>query len=190
VTATFTLRPHDTGLVLVDIQERLCAAMSEREVNRAIRNWAALAEMAGRLRLPVAVSEQYPKGLGRTLPLLREILGKVSPPPRFVDKLDFSCCAVPLFEQFVLGSGRHSWLVAGMETHISVFQTVRAMRERSLNVHVVADAVLSRKKADWRTGTALIGQLGAVLTSTETALFDLIARAEGETFDALSKLVR
>lgn len=185
-----TLRPADTGLVLVDVQEKLCAAMPDAYIDRAIRAWVALTEMACRLRLPVAVSEQYPKSLGRTLPLLREILGKVTPPPRFVDKVEFDCTQVPLFEQFVMESGRRTWLVAGLETHVGVFQTVRGMRERHCSVHVVADAVLSRRKADWRIGISLMSQTGAVVTSTETALFDLVGRAEGDLFRALSKLIR
>ena len=184
------LSPTDTGLILVDIQERLASSMPEAPLEKTLRNWAALAEIGARLHLPVAVSEQYPKGLGHTLPLLREVLGKTTPPPRFVDKLDFDGMRVPLFEQLVMSSGRRSWIVAGMETHVCVFQTVRGLRERGFHVHVITDAVLSRKKQDWRIGLSLMGQAGAVLTSTEAALFDLIGRAEGDHFKALSKLIR
>src|SRR5579871_515740 len=120
------LVPSDTGVLLVDAQEKLTAAMPPEVVARAMRNWAAVVEMAGRLRLPVAVSEQYPKGLGPTLPALREMLGKLAPPPRFVEKLDFSACGVPLFDQYVADSGRRTWLACGMECHVCVYQSVRA----------------------------------------------------------------
>ncbi len=184
------LTAADTGLVLVDLQEKLLAAMPEPLVPRALRNWSALVEMAGRLRLPVAVSEQYPKGLGPTVPALREMLGKLSPPPRWLEKLDFSCVGVPLFDQYVADSGRRTWLVAGMETHVCVYQTARALLGRGYRVQVVADACFSREKSNWRTGLRLLDDAGAVVTSTETALFDLVKRAEGDTFKALNRLVK
>ena len=188
--APLELRPDNTGLVLVDIQERLCAAMPSAEVARASRSWIALIEMAGRLRLPVAVSEQYPKGLGPTLLMIREVAGKLSPPPRFVEKLDFSCCDVPLFAQYVEDSGRRNWIIAGMETHVCVYQTARGLRQRGLEVHVASDAVLSRTRANWEVGLGLMERAGCVISSTEAALFDLVRRAEGEQFKALSRLIR
>ena len=175
---------------MIDPQERLVAAMPTEVVDRAIRNWASLLDMTCRLQCPILVTEQYPKGLGRTLPLLREILGKVTPPPRYVEKLHFSACAEPLFEEFVTTVGRRTWLVAGMEAHVCVMQTVRGLRERGFEVHVPRDAVVSRHKWDWRAGLGLMERMGAVATSTETALFDLVGRAEGAHFKALSKLIR
>jgi nicotinamidase-related amidase len=185
------LRPerHDTGLVLVDIQEKLAAAMPHSVLERAVRRWVSLIEMAAVLKLPVAISEQYPKGLGRTLPVLREAAGKVMPPARYLEKVEFSCCEAPLFEQF-LGSGRRTWIVCGMETHICVYQTVRGLLSRGYQTHVPLDACLSRHKLDWQMGSSLMGRLGAVMTTTETVLFDLVRRAQGEEFRALSRLVR
>jgi nicotinamidase-related amidase len=187
---SLALHAGSTGLVLIDVQERLVAAMPTDVVDRAIRNWTSLLDMAGRLRCPILVTEQYPKGLGRTLPVVREILGKVMPPPRYVEKIDFSACAEPLFMESVTAVGRRTWLVAGMETHVCVMQTVRGLRERGFEVHVPRDAVVSRHKWDWRAGLGLLERMGAVVTSTETALFDLVGRAEGEHFKALSRLIR
>jgi nicotinamidase-related amidase len=184
------LFPNDTGLVVVDVQERLLAAMPEPEQGRAMRNWASLIEMAGRLRLPVAVSEQYPRGLGQTVPALREMLGKLSPPPRFFDKLEFSCCEVPDFAQVVRGAGRSTWIVVGMECHVCVYQTVRGLLDRGLRVHVPCDGVLSRTKQNWKVGLALMDEAGATVTSTETALFDLVKRAGTDEFKAVSRLVK
>lgn len=183
------LDPIDTGLVFIDCQIKLAQAMPSEVLGRAVRNWIALAEMAKRLKLPVAASEQYPKGLGPTLPVLGEALGRVMPPVRWLEKLDFSCCESPLFQQF-LDNGRRTFLVCGMETHVCVYQTARAMAARGLTVQVVADACLSRTKANWRTGLALLGHAGVVVTSTEAALFDLVKRADGESFRALSKLIK
>jgi isochorismate hydrolase len=185
------LRPerNETGLVIVDVQERLAGAMPVEILELAVRRWIALIEMAALLKLPVAISEQYPKGLGPTLPVLKEAISKVMPPARYMEKLDFSACESPLFDQF-LGTGRKTWIVCGMETHICVYQTVRGLLSRGYDVHVPMDACVSRRKLDWQMGSSLMGRLGAVMTTTETVLFDLVKRAQGEEFRALSKLVK
>jgi isochorismate hydrolase len=180
---------HDTGLVIVDVQERLAAAMPNDIMNLALRRWVALCEMAAVLKLPVAISEQYPKGLGPTVPLIKEAVAHVMPPARYLEKIDFSACESPLFDQF-LGAGRKTFIVCGMETHICVYQTVRGLLQRGYRVQVPVDACVSRRKLDWQIGTSLMSDLGAVMTSTETILFDLVKKAEGEEFRALSKLVK
>ncbi|HEY7958144.1 MAG TPA: isochorismatase family protein [Polyangia bacterium] len=184
-----TIDRAEAGLVLVDIQVKLAAAMPKPIFDRALRNLIALTEMAGRLKLPVAVSEQYPQGLGRVLPVLKEAVDKVLPPARYLEKLDFSCCEAPLFDQF-LGGGRKTWIVCGMECHICVYQTVRGLLARGFKVHVPVDAVVSRQKHNWKVGLGLMERAGAVITSTETVLFDLIGRASGEEFRALSRLIK
>jgi nicotinamidase-related amidase len=189
MSAATEIDRNDVGLVLVDAQERLAGAMPEAVLSAAVRRWVSLVEMAALYKLPVAVSEQYPKGLGQTLPVLREALVKVMPPARYLEKITFSCCDAPLFDQF-LGGGRNTWIVAGMETHVCVYQTVRGLLARGYRVHVPIDAVVSRTKLDWRAGVGLMERLGAVVTSTETVLFDLVRRAEGPEFRALQKLVK
>ena len=114
---------------------------------------------------------------------------KVMPPTRWLEKLDFSCCETPLFQQF-LANGRRTFVVCGMETHVCVYQTVRAMVARGLRVHVPGDACVSRTEANWKVGMELMTRAGAVPTSTEAVLFDLVKRAEGENFRALAKLVK
>ncbi len=188
-SSSLVLDPADTCLVIVDCQVKLANAMPGPVLGAAVRNWLALAEMAARLKMPVAASEQYPAGLGPTLPVLKEALGKVMPPTRWLEKLDFSCCESPLFQQF-LTSGRRSFVVCGMETHVCVYQTVRAMVARGLSVHVPIDACVSRAKSNWRVGLDLMARAGAVPTSTETVLFDLVKRAEGDSFRALAKLIK
>jgi nicotinamidase-related amidase len=188
-TASLVLDPADCGLVLIDCQVKLANAMTEEVIGPTVRNLVALVEMAARLKLPVCASEQYPQGLGPTLPVLKEALGKVMPPARWVEKLDFSCCESPLFQQF-MANGRRTFIVCGMETHVCVYQTVRAMVARGLRVHVPGDACASRARENWRIGMELMERAGAVPTSTETVLFDLVKRAEGENFRALTKLVK
>jgi nicotinamidase-related amidase len=179
----------DTGLVLLDIQERLAAAMPAEVLAGALRRWVALVEMAGQVGLPVAVSEQYPRGLGPTIAPIKEALSRLPTPARQLEKLEFSLCDAPHFSH-VLDAGRRTWIVAGLECHVCVYQTVRGLVARGHRVHVPVDAVLSRRKADWKVGCALMARLGAVLTSTETALFDLVRRAEGPDWKTLQRLVK
>lgn len=188
-SSSLVLDPADCCLVLIDCQVKLANAMPAPVLAAAVRNWVAMVEMAARSKLPVCVSEQYPQGLGATIPVLKEALLKVMPPTRWLEKLDFSCCETPLFQQF-LANGRRTFVVCGMETHVCVYQTVRAMVARGLRVHVPVDGCVSRAKASWKIGLDLMARAGAVPTSTETVLFDLVKRAEGENFRALTKLVK
>src|SRR5690242_17620988 len=90
----------ETGLVLVDAQVKLAGAMPQAIMERVLRNWLALIETGARFQLPVAASEQYPKGLGPVMPVLKEALSHVMPPARWLEKIEFDCCEAPLFEQF------------------------------------------------------------------------------------------
>lgn len=183
------LRRDDTALVIIDAQDRLAAAMPSEQLNRAVKSWVSFIEMAALLKLPICVSEQYPKGLGRTLPVMREALLKVMPAPLFIEKTDFSLAGTALFNQFV-NNGRKQLILVGMETHVCVFQTARDLVQRGYEVYVPLDGVVSRARHNWRVGLELIKQSGAVVSSMETLLFDLIERAEGDEFRALSKMVK
>jgi len=187
--AALQLDRGDTGLVLVDAQVKLAAAMPQAVLERVLRNWLVLIEMSARMRMPVAVSEQYPRGLGRVLPVLKEAVSKVMPPAVWFEKVEFSAADAPLFQK-LLDGGRKNWIVCGMEAHICVFQTARALVARGYRVFVPVDGVVSRQKHNFRVGVSLMQQAGVVVTSTETLLFDLLGSAEGDEFRALSKLIR
>ncbi|MEK6607350.1 MAG: isochorismatase family protein [Myxococcota bacterium] len=185
------LRPETSGLALIDIQERLAAAMPPDVLNVALKNVHTLLEIARRLGLPVAVTEQYPKGLGRTLPVVAEELLKF--PKGHVElfeKVEFDSTAVDPWMKFVEVTGRKQWIVVGMEAHVCVYQSVRGMVDRGLSVHVPRDAVTSRTKSNWKTGLLLCDRAGGLVTSTEIVLFDLLKQAGTDEFRALSKLVR
>ena len=183
------VRRGDTSLVVIDVQERLASAMPTAAFDELVRNALRLLAAAGRMSLPVALSEQYPTGLGRTVPVLREAVARLSPPALFIEKQAFSLADEPLFQRF-LGTGPKTLVVLGMEAHVCVFQTVRALCERGFSVHVPVDAVTSRAEANRAIGLALCERAGAVPTSTETILFDLLERAGTDDFKALSKLVK
>ncbi len=172
------------ALLVIDIQERLTAAMPELVRAQVMHDTQILINAAHRLGLPIVVSQQYPKGLGPTMAPIEDALAGVSA-HRF-DKLEFSACASDQFPNV----GRDQWILAGMETHVCVYQTARGLLDRGHQVHVAADAVCSRTKANWKIGLSLCERAGAVITSTETTVFDLLGRAGTEEFKFLSKAIK
>jgi nicotinamidase-related amidase len=107
-----------------------------------------------------------------------------------IEKMTFSCCGEEPFPEQLRKLGRKQIIITGMESHVCVLQTVLQLLEAGYIVHVVADAVMSRKKENWRIALAMMQQAGAVITSTEIAIFQLLRVAGSEEFRKLSKLVR
>jgi nicotinamidase-related amidase len=197
------------AVLVIDLQERLCAAMPADVVARVVRNTEVVLEAARRFRLPVVVSEQYPKGLGPTVAALQPSLERLEPTQLSrVEKLEFSALACDAFAPIwsrlagaadadAAGSRRHGgisqWIIVGMETHVCVLQTVRDLCRRGASVHVICDAVASRTKANFRVGLAQMAAMSServVMSSMEAAVFDLLQRAQGDDFKALSKMLR
>ncbi|HLU67157.1 MAG TPA: isochorismatase family protein [Kofleriaceae bacterium] len=189
--AGLRIEAERAAVLIIDVQERLAAAMPEDGMAALTRNAAILVEAARRFDLPVVVSQQYPKGLGATLPAIEQALAALpAEKVHRLDKVEFSACAAADFAPILSRLGRDQWLVLGMEAHVCVYQTARELRERGQAVHVVRDAVLSRTADNREVGLALAERAGAVITSTEVVVFDLLVRAGGEDFKALSRLVR
>jgi nicotinamidase-related amidase len=183
-----TLAPLGRGqaaLVLVDVQERLCTAMPAADLARLLKYARALLGAARELGLPVLATEQYPRGLGPTLPALRELL-----PAAPLEKLHFSCAADPGFAAALRATGRQQVVVAGMEAHVCVFLTARDLVGQGFDVHVCADAVASRTEEHRQRGLSLCAAAGAVVTTAETTLFDLLRQAGTQEFKKLAPLVR
>jgi nicotinamidase-related amidase len=172
-------------VLVVDIQARLTPAMPPDTYARVLKYTHALALAAKELGLPVLASEQYPKGLGPTVPEVREVLP--SPP---LEKVHFSCGADAALAAALEKTGRRQVIVCGMETHVCVFQTVRDLVGAGYEVHVCADAVSSRSEEHRRVGLELCREAGAVVTTAETAIFDLLHRAATDEFKKVSPLVR
>jgi nicotinamidase-related amidase len=152
-----------------------------------VRNIGLLAEGFGVLGRPVLASEQYPKGLGHTVPEVAERLPEGS---AVVEKLRFSACGVGDFDSALETLGVRSWVVCGIETHVCVNQTVLDLLSRGHDVHVAADAVSSRTAANRALGLEKMREAGAHVTSTEMALFEMLEEAGSPEFKAISKLVR
>ena len=180
--------PIPTGpacLMVVDFQTRLFDVMPALERDMALRCAQIAVAGARALDLPVIVTEQYPKGLGSTHHALR---GDLYEPP--IEKLSFSAAAAPGVLEQLDALACNEVLVLGMETHICVLQTVHALQARGLRCHVLQDAVLSRRPSNKALGCDLMRQAGAVISSTETALFGLLGSADHPAFKTISRLVR
>jgi nicotinamidase-related amidase len=175
-------------LLLVDLQERLAAAMPPPAMERLVANTLVLLESARLLGVPVLATEQYPKGLGSTVAPLAEKLRALGVEP--IDKLDFDAYSQPRVARAIADRAPRAVVVAGMEAHVCVFQTARELARRGYDVHVVADAVASRKEDNRALGLALCERAGAYVTPTETVAFDWLGRAGTDEFKAVSKLVR
>lgn len=181
----FFLDRKSAVLVIIDVQEKLCKAMDPEVLDRLTANTSILLEAAKELGIPVIATEQYVKGLGETLPVLKE---KLNGPA--LEKMAFSCCGDSAFLNRLAGLGRRQVIITGMETHVCVLQTVLELLERDYRVHLVRDAVMSRRRDNWFVGLETAQAAGAVVTSTEAALFQLLRVAGTEEFKKLSKLVR
>jgi nicotinamidase-related amidase len=182
----FFLESDKAVLVVIDVQEKLCLAMDEKVLAAVTKNIGILLESAHELNLPILVTEQYVKGLGATLPELKE---KTVGAPCF-EKMAFSSCGSGEFVEKLKSTGRTQVIVTGMETHVCVLQTVIELRDAGYEVHVVKDAVMSRSKYNWQTAMEAMSLTGAVPTCSESVVFQLLRVAGTDSFKKLSKLVR
>jgi len=175
-----------TGLLVVDFQDKLAAAMPDAVRAAAEHNVETLLLAAEMLGVPVVATEQYPKGLGRTTAILSPIFDRMGVRP--FEKLVFSAARVP--EVAARMSTVQTWVVVGMETHVCVYQTARELVRQGHGVHVVEDACASRTEDNRRIGLELCRAAGAVGTSTEVVVFDLLGEAGSDAFRALSKRIK
>ena len=185
IKAKYFLDRNQSVLVVIDVQEKLCRAMDPRVLARLISNVNILQEVASELRIPLIITEQYPKGLGATLPALQT---RATDP--VLEKLTFSCCGAPAFLERLKAIGRPQVIVTGMESHVCVLQTVLELLDAQYIVHWVRDAIMSRTQENDSIGRQTAAAAGAVISSTETALFQLLRVAGTAEFKKFSKLVK
>ncbi|QRM28192.1 isochorismatase family protein [Microvirga sp. VF16] len=175
-------------LIVVDLQARLMPAIHEGETT--LRNVRILLEAANRLGIPVTVTEQYPKGLGATLPTVQEVL-----PPDAVTltKTTFSAARDPAIAERIAtlrGSGLNQLVICGTEAHICVLQSALEFRSMGLDVFVVGDAVSSRSSHSVNTACARLLHAGCHWVTTEMAVFEWMGEAATDDFRALAPLFR
>jgi nicotinamidase-related amidase len=187
-TATYSeaarrpLRPEECALAVIDIQEKLLPPIFEKE--RLVRNAQLLVRLAGILSLPILVSTQYQKGLGKTI----DEIGALLPEVKSVDKLEFGCFGNGDYCSTVAGlANRNTLLLCGMESHICVMQTALGALNQGLNVHAAADAVSSRTELNWKIGLNRMQAAGAVLSSTEMMIYELLGKSGTPAFKEMLK---
>jgi nicotinamidase-related amidase len=181
------LRRDHAVLLVIDMQERLLAAFAEERRAPVVRNVLIAIDAAKVLGIPVLVSEQYPKGLGPTIPEIRERFGDAFAP---VEKIVFSCGRSAELRAALDATQRRDVILCGVESHVCVLQTAIDLINDGYRVYVPADAVTSRRQLDWERGTALMERAGAIVGTTELFLFQLLERAGTDEFKAISKLVK
>jgi len=181
---TMMLTPENTTLVLVDVQEKLFALMHEKD--RLLDRLERLLKGAIALNVPIVWVEQIPEKMGPTITPLGELLGERSP----ICKTSFSAWGAERFVRSIVEIGHEHVLLAGIESHVCVYQTAVDLLEEHREVHVVADAVSSRTASDCRIGLHRIESAGGCLTSVEMALFELMRTSTHEAFRNVLRIVK
>jgi nicotinamidase-related amidase len=184
--ARHPLVADQTALIVVDIQEKLLPPIFQKD--QLVRNSQLLIRLAGILHIPTLVSTQYAKGLGGTVPEIASLLPEVAA----IDKQMFSCFGSDVFCAALkrVPGHRNTVLLCGMESHICVTQTaLGALREGYL-VHVASDAVSSRTEWNWKIGLERMRAAGAVISSTEMAIYELLRSSGAPAFKEMLKYLK
>jgi nicotinamidase-related amidase len=177
-------KPGDTALVIIDAQDKLMGVMGRRDEITA--GLIKLCHLAKTFDLPLILTEQYSKWLGPTVPEIKEVLPVYAP----IEKLDFDCCAVSEFNQALADVDVTNIILTGVETHVCVLQTCQTLAARGYRVYVPQDAVDSRIEDNQRVGLDLMKETGAIITSAETLIFQMLARAGTPEFKTMMKIVK
>jgi nicotinamidase-related amidase len=178
------LTTDNTVLLVIDVQEKLFRAIYQNE--QLLDNLQRLIKGIKVLEVPMVVTEQYPQGLGATIPEIAQLIPDIKPLP----KVCFSCCADEAILHEINKLNRKQVLIAGIESHICVYQTAADLIAAGYEVYVVNDVISSRIGQNRDIGIHMMTNLGAKLTSTETVLFELLKVAKGDKFKAISQIVR
>jgi nicotinamidase-related amidase len=181
------LSAEQSIVVVVDIQSRLSANMAEQDADLMHKNVCKLLKAAKLLDIPVLLTEQYPKGLGETVP---EIMAELPEGSRVFQKTGFSCCSAEGFNQTLAQSARRQVILVGQEAHVCVLQTALELVYRAYQVYVVEDACCSRHSGHKSVALGRIQQQGATIISYESVLFEWLRDAKHSNFKAISALLR
>lgn len=176
--------PKSCCLIVIDTQEKLAAVMHNREV--LIRNCSILIQIANALDMPILWCEQAPRALGPTVGELKAFLEGKHP----IEKMSFSCCGQEAFLWELQKISPSAAILCGIESHVCVFQTAADLLEQGFGVHVIADAVSSRTAENKKIGLERMAAAGAVISSTEMVMFELLKDARHEKFRELAALIK
>jgi nicotinamidase-related amidase len=178
------LEVNNTVLLIIDVQEKLVRVMHEKDA--LISSLQKLIKAMSVLEVPVIITEQYPQGLGPTVPEIATLLPDVSPIP----KTSFSCWSDDNFTNKLRSLHRRQVLVSGIEGHVCVYQTVCDLASNGFAAYVVTDTITSRTPENRHLAFEMMKQVGARLTGTEAVLFELLKAAGGDKFKKISQIVK
>lgn len=180
-----TLELTRSALVIIDMQEAFRTKI--HGFTATAERIAMMVEGAKLLNLPIIVTEQYPKGLGHTA---EEIKATLPSGLEIIEKTTFSSCGVPQFEAQLEQAGAKQVLVCGIEANICINQTVHDLLERGFQVHLLTDCIATRHPANKKVALWKMQTSGAILSSLEMALFELLRDARHEQFKAIQQLIK
>lgn len=180
-------RAEQALLLVVDVQERLGAAMPAKVLGRMVQNTRLLLRSADLLGVPTILTEQYPKGLGSTV---AEVAQMVPPTATRLEKTCFSCLGAGGFPEALRAEPRRQVVLAGMEAHVCVLQTAAELAEAGLEVFVVEDAICSRRLENYQNALERLRALGIVVTNAESVVFEWLRDARHPHFRAVQGLLR
>ena len=191
MTIKYSARPYrieraDCQALLIDIQQRLAPHIHDND--HIIRRAKILVQGLQALNVPIMLNEQYPKGLGTTVPDVMEVLSPNN--QQVFEKMSFSACDTAESWKHIASQNRNTVLVFGTETHVCVLQTVLDLLDNGMQPVVIADAVGSRDPYDKKIAIRRMRRAGAVITTTEAILFELCRRADDAAFKRISNLVK
>lgn len=179
------LTPDHCALIVIDIQEKLLPPIFEKE--RLVRNSQLLVRLATILHIPIVVTTQYSKGLGAVVPEIDSLLPELKP----LDKLEFGCFGNSEFCSNIASlKDRNTLLLCGMEAHICVLQTAMGALNQGRSVHIAADAVSSRSELNWKLGLERMRDAGAVISSTEMMIYELLGKSGSPEFKEMLKYLK
>lgn len=181
------LNQNTSQLVVIDLQEKLGAAMPAKVIGRLVNNVSLLLRSAAVLDVPVTVTQQYTRGLGPTLAEVQPLLPSSTP---VVEKTEFACTGVPEFMQRLQEQDRRQVLLCGMEAHVCVLQTAFALAAADYDVFMLEDAVCSRKLENYQNALERARSGGVHVVSSESAVFEWLGGAEHPQFKTISDYIK
>lgn len=185
---SFTINSEDSMVLIIDVQEKMLPSMANSE--QVLKNSNVILQAAKAFKMPVFVTEQYPKGLGPTVSNLKTTLDEIN--AIYSDKTAFNAIT-PTIENALKNfpiKDKPKVIIAGIEAHICVFQSVRTLLDKGYQVFIPEDAVSSRDINNKNRALKLFTQMGAVVTNTESILFDLLGDSKNPHFKELQALIK
>ncbi|MCW4020637.1 MAG: hydrolase [Candidatus Bathyarchaeota archaeon] len=173
-----------TVLVVIDVQEKLFPHIAEKE--RTAKNVARLIRFAQIMKIPIVLTEQYPKGLRHTIPDVKNLVSAIRP----IEKVEFSCLASEKFKESLVNLEAKTLIIVGIEAHICVTQTALESSNNGYRVCVVSDAVSSRNLEDKAVALERLRQNGITVASTEMLIYEILEKAGAPEFKEALKLVK